>query len=84
MPSLAAPTAFGTVPWWAFWAASFTARLPTRMTAITATIAKPWRLSPTSRPKVRGSEKLITQEQEDLQPLVQPVGFSNGCAELTL
>ena len=84
VPSEAAPTAVGTVPCAAPWAASLTARLPTRMTAITATIAKPCRLSPTSRPKVRGSEKLITSSRKISSALVQLVGFSNGWAELTL
>ena len=36
------------------------------------------------RPKVRGSEKLITSSRKISNQLVQVVGFSNGCAELAL
>ena len=51
---------------------------------MTAAIAKPCFLLPTMRPKVRGSEKLITRSRKISTQLVHVVGFSNGCAELTL
>ena len=39
---------------------------------------------PTIRPKVRGSEKLITSSRKISTQFVHVVGFSNGCAELAL
>ena len=54
------------------------------MSAMTATIARPCRLSPTIAPNVRGSEKLMHSSRKISSQFVQVVGFSNGCAELAL
>ena len=56
----------------------------TAMTPIAATIASPWRLSPTMRPKTRGRENGISPSRKISSQFVQAVGFSNGWAELTL
>src|SRR5262249_37526129 len=84
VPSVAAPTATGTVPWWASCAPWTAAQLPTARTAITATIAYPCRGWPTIRPNVRGSEKPIASSRKISIQLVQEVGFSNGWDELAL
>ena len=83
-PSIAAPTAVGTVPWACSCIHIVALQLMTASIAMTAAIAKPCFLLPTMRPNVRGSEKLITSSRKISIQLVHEVGFSNGCAELTL
>jgi hypothetical protein len=84
LPSIAAPTACGTVPPWVSSAQLVNVTLAMAMTAITARMAYPCRSSPTMRPNVRGRLKEITSSRKISSQLVQAVGFSNGCAELTL
>jgi hypothetical protein len=84
VPSVAAPTASGTVPWWASWNPVLTARLPSRISAMTDTIARPWRVSPTILPKARGRLNGIRRSKKISNQFVHVVGFSNGCDELTL
>ncbi len=49
-----------------------------------ATIARPWRLSPTIRPNTRGRLNGISSSRKICSQLVHVVGFSNGCEELAL
>ena len=58
--------------------------LPIARIAITATIAQPCLVLPTIRPNVRGRLNEITSSRKISIQFVQVVGFSNGCAELTL
>ena len=57
---------------------------PTRITTIAARIAHPWRRSRTISPNVKqrapGSRRIATSSRKS----ESGVGFSNGCAELTL
>ena len=83
-PSIDPPTAWGTVPGAA---SSITLRSATdasAMVAMAATIASPWRRSPTIRPNTLGRAKGIRPRRKISSQLVQAVGFSNGCAELAL
>ncbi len=84
LPSIAPPAAIGAVPW------PFSSKIvsavkeTTKIVAMTATIAVPWRVSPTIFPKVRGSENGIASIRITWNALVQAVGSSNGCAEFAL
>jgi hypothetical protein len=78
VPSLAEPTAVGTVPLWTPCRALIATRLPIAMMAIAATIAYPCLLLPTIRPNVRGRLNPITRSMKISSQLVQLVGFSNG------
>ena len=84
VPSVDAPTAVGTVPWWAVCAPMFSPTDRIAISAMTATIARPCRRSPTIVPNVRGSEKEMHSSRKISSQFVHTVGFSNGCAELTL
>ena len=55
-----------------------------KKTAIAAKIARPWRMSPTTRPKARTEATGISSSAQISRMLVQALGFSNGCAELAL
>src|SRR5664279_2149524 len=84
VPSLAAATEVGTVPWWAIWKPALTARLVNSSPAITATMTRPCLVLATIRPNVRGRLNGITSSRKISSQFVQPVGFSNGWAELAL
>jgi hypothetical protein len=55
-----------------------------KITAITERIAHPWRLSPSSLPKVRGSANGISSSRAISRKFVNGFGFSKGWAELAL
>ena len=79
VPSVAAPTAVGTVPWCIALEHDGEHDAERRRSqAITATIARPCRLSPTSLPKVRGSENAMHSSRKISSQFVHAVGFSNG------
>ena len=84
LPSIAACAAIGAAPWWAISKAVMPTVLAIQMTAITATMAKPWRLSLTSLPKVRGRLNGISSRKKISNQLLNGFGFSNGWAELAL
>jgi hypothetical protein len=84
VPSVAAPTACGTVPWWAIWTALTARTLPSARIAMMIAIARPCRLSATIRPNARGSANEIANSRKISIQLVQVVGFSNGWALLAL
>ena len=54
------------------------------MPTITASTTRPCRLSLTILPNVDDERERDEQEREDLEEVGEPVGFSNGCAELAL
>ena len=54
------------------------------ITNIVAKIAIPWRREPTMRPYMKTSAAGMTSTSSISKKLVKPLGFSNGCAELTL
>ncbi len=56
----------------------------TKITSIAASTAQPWRRSPTSRPKVKQSAAGMSRIASTSRKFDSGVGFSNGCAELTL
>ncbi len=84
LPSMAAPAAVSAEPPWCASARVIRAAEAAQNRPITATIAWPWRRSPTIRPKVRGSAKGINSSRKTSSRLLKPVGFSNGWAELAL
>ena len=55
-----------------------------RSTVIAASTAQPWRRSPTIAPNVKQSAAGISRIASISRKLESGVGFSNGCAELTL
>ena len=71
VPSVAAPTAVGTVPWWASWKPTFTREARQKRPAITATIAPPCLVLPTIRPNVRGRLNGITSSRKISNQFVQ-------------
>ena len=60
------------------------ASVAAKITAITARIAQPWRLSPSILPKVRGRANGISSSSTISSRFVNAFGFSNGCAEFAL
>jgi hypothetical protein len=84
LPSVAAPTARGTVPSWAVSKPIVSATLARAMTAMAARIAYPCRFWPTMRPKTRGRLNGMHSSRKISSQLVHDVGFSNGWALLML
>src|SRR5262245_58940241 len=84
VPSVAEPTACGTVPPCVTCNALSVMMLPSAMITLAATMAHPCRLLPTIRPNVRGRLNEITSSSKTSIQLVQVVGFSNGWAEFAL
>jgi hypothetical protein len=84
LPSIAAPTACGTVALPDSSKTLVSTTLANASTPITARMAWPCRTWPTSRPKVRGSANGISRMSRISNQFVQAVGFSNGWAELAL
>src|SRR5450756_59258 len=84
LPSRAAPAACGTEPSPRISAREATATAAPHRVAMTPRIARPWRLSPTRRPKVRGRLNGTTRSRKISTRLVHGVGLSNGWALLAL
>ena len=84
VPSVAAPTAWGTVPPWKPCSRLMTTTLPIAMIAIAARIAYPCLFEPTILPNVRGRLNEITSSRKTSTQFVHVVGFSNGWALLAL
>ena len=84
LPSIAAPTAWGTRPLPASSAQVSRPTAPAHSVPITARIDQPCRLSPTMIPNVRGSENGITNIKKISSRLLSGVGLSSGCAEFAL
>ena len=84
VPSVAAPTAVGTVPPAAAWKPFTAATLSTASSAMVSTTARPWRLSPVIRPKTRGRLKGMTRISRISSQLLKDVGFSKGWELLAL
>ncbi len=59
-------------------------RAAARRSVIAASTAQPWRVSPTILPKVKQSAAGISRIASTSRKFDSGVGFSNGCAELTL